>query len=371
MAEFPGPGRLASLDAFRGLTIAGMILVNNPGSWEHVYPPLRHAAWHGWTPTDLIFPFFLFIVGTAISLALGRRVEEGQAGGRLHRKILVRSVLIFAVGLFLHLVPRFDFATVRIPGVLQRIAICYLAAALLYVHSGWKARLAWALGAVAAYYLIMKYVPVPGYGAGVWDYQGNLESYLDKKLLAGHIYKPEFDPEGILSTLPAIGTTLMGTLAGDWLRSARRPVAKAAGLAAAGIVLAAAGLALDPYFPINKQLWTSTFVLFTAGAAGLLLASCYFVMDGLGYKKWALPFVVFGTNAIAAYFGSSLTVKLLRLVKIGGEGEGGALLSWVYRHAFAPWAGALNGSLAMAIAYVLFWLGLMAVLYQKRIFIRL
>jgi predicted acyltransferase len=363
--------RLASLDVFRGITIAGMILVNNPGSWQYVYPPLRHAAWHGWTPTDLVFPFFLFIVGVAIALALARRVEEGVTTGGLHRKIFVRSALIFAVGLLLHLVPRFDLVSVRIPGVLQRIAICYLAAALLYVHSGQKARIAWALGCLAAYFLIMKFIPVPGYGAGVWDYNGNLESYIDTRLLAGHLYKPEFDPEGFLSTLPAIATSILGTLAGDWLRTSRRAAAKTAGLVGAGIILTAAGLALHPYFPINKQLWTSTFVLFTAGAACLLLAVCYVVMDGLGIRKWAFPFLVLGTNAIAAYVGSSLMVKLLRLVKVGPPGQKAEVLAWVYQHAFVPWAGNLNGSLAYAISYVLLWMALMAVLYRKRIFIKL
>jgi predicted acyltransferase len=363
--------RLASLDVFRGITIAGMILVNNPGSWQYVYPPLRHAAWHGWTPTDLVFPFFLFIVGVAIALALARRVEEGVTTGGLHRKIFIRSALIFAVGLLLHLVPRFDLVSVRIPGVLQRIAICYLAAALLYVHSGQKARIAWALGCLAAYFLIMKFIPVPGYGAGVWDYNGNLESYIDTRLLAGHLYKPEFDPEGFLSTLPAIATSILGTLAGDWLRTSRRAAAKTAGLVGAGIILTAAGLALHPYFPINKQLWTSTFVLFTAGAACLLLAVCYVVMDGLGIRKWAFPFLVLGTNAIAAYVGSSLMVKLLRLVKVGPPGQKAEVLAWVYQHAFVPWAGNLNGSLAYAISYVLLWMALMAVLYRKRIFIKL
>jgi predicted acyltransferase len=363
--------RLASLDAFRGITIAGMILVNNPGSWQFVYPPLRHAAWHGWTPTDLVFPFFLFIVGVAIALALGRRVKEGTTTGGLHRRILIRSALIFALGLLLHLIPRFDFATLRIPGVLQRIAICYLAAALLYVHSGPKARILWVLACLAGYFLIMKFVPVPGYGAGVWDYDGNLESYIDTKLLAGHLYKPEFDPEGFLSTLPAIGTAILGTLAGDWLRTSRRAAAKTAGLVGAGIILTAAGLALHPYFPINKQLWTSTFVLFSAGAACLLLAACHFVMDVVGFKKWAVPFIVFGTNAIAAYVGSSLMVKLLRLVKLGPVGEKTELLAWVYQRAFVPWAGNLNGSLAYAIGYVLLWMALMTILYRKMVFIRL
>lgn len=354
--------RLASLDAFRGITIAGMILVNNPGSGDHVYPPLRHAVWHGWTPTDLIFPFFLFIVGVSISLALSRRIEAGTRGTALHLKIFKRSAIIFALGLLLRLIPGFDFATMRIPGVLQRIALCYLFAALLYIHSGPKGRIAAVFLALAAYWAVMNLVPVPGYGAGVLDYNGNLCGYIDTKLMAGYLYKPEFDPEGILSTLPAIATSLLGTLAGDWLRRSKGVLAKTAGLLGAGIVLTVLGLALHPYFPVNKQLWTSTFVLFTAGAALLLLAFCFLVIDGFGFKKWATPFFVFGTNAIAAYCGSILGNKLLMLVKAN---------SYIYEHLLVPWAGNLNGSLVYAVTYVFIWLAIMTPLYKKKIFIKI
>jgi predicted acyltransferase len=365
-----GP-RLTSLDAFRGLTIAGMILVNDPGSWEHVYPPLRHAEWHGWTPTDLVFPFFVFIVGVAISLSLSRLKEEGAGKGGLYFKIFKRSVLIFALGMLLRLIPHFDLATVRIPGVLQRIAICYLFAALLYLHSGIRGRLAVSVLLLAGYWAALKLIPVPGYGAGVLDYAGNLVGYVDLKLLVGHLYEPTFDPEGILSTFPAIATALLGTLAGDWLRTKRRAGVKTAGLAAAGVALAALGLALHPYFPINKKLWTSTFVIFTAGAALLLLAVCYYLIDVRGWKRWATPFLIFGTNAIAAYVGSGLTVKLLALVKVSSGGEQIPVLAWVYQRLFVPWAGNLNGSLAYAVCYVLLWLALMAPLYLKKIFIKI
>jgi len=354
--------RLASLDAFRGITIAGMILVNNPGSWDHVYPPLRHAVWHGWTPTDLVFPFFLFIVGVSISLALSRRIDAGISGVALHFKIFKRSAILFALGLLLRLIPKFDFAAMRIPGVLQRIALCYLFAALLYIHSGPKGRIAAVLFALGAYWAVMKFVPVPGYGAGVIDYNGNLCGYIDTKLLAGHLYKPEFDPEGILSTLPAIATSLLGTLAGDWLRKSKGVLTKTAGLLGAGIVLTAVGLALHPYFPINKQLWTSTFVLFTAGAALILLALCFLVIDGFGFKMWATPFFIFGMNAIAAYCASILGSKLLVLVKAN---------SYIYEHLLVPWAGNLNGSLVYAVGYVLIWLVIMTPFYKKKIFIKI
>jgi predicted acyltransferase len=348
-----------------------MILVNNPGSWKSVYPPLRHAEWHGWTPTDLVFPFFVFIVGVAIPLSLSRLKAEGAGKGDLVLKIFRRSVLIFALGLVLRLIPRFDFAALRIPGVLQRIALCYLFAALLYLHLGSKGRLGVAVLILAGYWAVMTFVPVPGYGAGILAYSGNLASYVDLKFLAGHLYEPTFDPEGILSTFPAAATALLGTLTGDWLRANRRPAAKTAGMLAAGAGLTALGLALHPYFPINKKLWTSPFVIFTAGAALLLLAACYFLIDGRGWKRWATPFVIFGTNAIAAYVGSILMFKLLALVKVSSEGGQVTLPVWIYQQLFVPWAGNLNGSLAYAVCYVLLWLVLMTPLYRKRIFIKI
>jgi predicted acyltransferase len=363
--------RLASLDAFRGITIAGMILVNSPGSWDYVYPPLRHAVWHGWRPTDLVFPFFLFIVGVSISLALSRRAEAGARRPDLYFKIFKRSAVIFGLGLLLRLFPKFDFATMRIPGVLQRIALCYLFAALLYIHSGPKGRIAAVLFALVSYWLVMKLVPVPGYGAGVLDYKGNLCGYIDTKLLGGHLYKPEFDPEGILSTLPAIATSLLGTLAGDWLRTSKGVLTKMIGLLGAGVVLTGLGLALHPWFPINKQLWTSTFVLFTAGAALLLLALCFLLIEGFRFKRWAVPFFVFGTNAIAAYVASILVTKTLLLIKVHSAGETLTLYSYIYQHLFVPWAGNLNGSLAFAVADVLFWLALVAPLYRKKVFIKI
>lgn len=348
-----------------------MILVNNPGSWRFVYPPLRHADWHGLTPTDLVFPFFIFIVGVAIPLSLSRKKAEGAGKGDLYLKIIKRSVLIFALGLLLRLIPRFDFASLRIPGVLQRIALCYLFAALLYLHLGSKGRLGIAVSLLAGYWAVMTFVPVPGYGAGVLSTSGNLASYVDQRLLAGHLYEPAFDPEGILSTFPAIATALLGTLAGDWLRTNKRPTAKTAGMLAAGAGLTALGLAFHPYFPINKKLWTSSFVLVTAGAALLLLAGFYWFIDGRGWKKWASPFIVFGTNAIAAYVGSILMVKLLAPVKVSSGGEKTALLVWAYQRLFVPWAGNLNGSLAYAVCYVLLWLALMLPFYRKRIFIKI
>jgi predicted acyltransferase len=363
--------RLSSLDAFRGITIAGMILVNNPGSWQYVYPPLRHAEWHGWTATDLVFPFFLFIVGVSISLAVSKKIDQGIHKGNLYLKIFKRSLIIFALGILLHLIPYFRFSTMRIPGVLQRIALCYLFTALLYIHSGTEVRALTAFSFLAIYWLVMKFVPVPGFGPGILTYQGNLCSYLDNKLLAGHLYKPTFDPEGILSTLPAICTALLGTLCGDWLRSKKSTLQKIIGLFIGGIFFTALGLLLHPYFPINKQLWTSTFVLFTAGAAMLLQAVCYGMMDGLGFKKWAAPFLIFGTNAIAVYAGSILMAKFLNIIRVSAEGKSLSLKEYIYTYLLAPWAGPMNGSLIFAILFVLFWLVLTIPLHRKKIFIKI
>jgi predicted acyltransferase len=348
-----------------------MILVNNPGSWSFVYPPLRHAEWHGWTPTDLIFPFFLFIVGISIALSFSKRIEKGRPPGSLYAKIFQRSTAIFALGLFLHLFPRFRFATMRIPGVLQRIAVCFLIGALIYLNTRVKSRAALSLVILVGFWAIMTFVPVPGIGAGGLDPKGNLCGFLDVKLLAGHLYKPDFDPEGILSTLPAVATVLLGTLAGDWLRGAQTNVSKLQGMLVAGAALTAAGLALHPFFPINKQLWTSTFVIFTAGMALLVFGACYYLIEILGARKWATPFLVFGTNAIAVFAGSTLMVKILMMITIPDGGQAVTPMGYLYRHVLSPLAGPTLGSLLYPLALILLWLLIILPLYKRKIFIRL
>lgn len=363
--------RLASLDAFRGITIAAMILVNNPGSWKYVFAPLRHAEWHGWTPADLVFPFFLFIVGVSISLSFSKRMKKGGEGHDLTLKIVKRTLILFALGILLTLVPRFDFQTLRIPGVLQRIALCYFFSALLFIWLRERSRATTAFMLLVSYWLVMKLVPVPGYGPGILDDKGNLCTYIDSRLLAGHLYKPGFDPEGILSTFPAIATTLLGTLAGDWLRSAGGILKKTSGLFVGGAFLVISGLLLHPFFPINKQLWTSTFVLFTAGSALLLLGVFFVLMEGLGLKRLAAPFLVYGTNAIFIYVGSSLMAKLIGLAQVGGEGEALSLKSWIYDHLLVPWAGHEAASLIFPLCLILIWLGIMIPLYRRKIFIKI
>jgi predicted acyltransferase len=351
--------RLLSLDVFRGITIAGMILVNNPGSWDHVYPPLLHAKWHGWTPTDLVFPFFLFIVGVAMSLSFA---SGEKAPGP--KKIVARSVVLFGLGLFMAAYPRFDIAHLRIPGVLQRIAVCYLAASLL-VRSGSRRALYWSLALLlGGYFLLLR---------GDLTVDGNLAARVDRFLLGGHLWKPTWDPEGLLSTLPAIATTILGFLAGERLRAAETKEnghETAATLFSAGWALILVGLLWSIWFPINKSLWTSSYVLFTAGAALQLLAGLYWLLDVKKWRGWARPAVVFGRNAIAVFVLSGLAAKSLILYEVErADGSLASLYQLLYETAFASWAGPLRGSLLFAMATILFWWLAMWVLYRRRIFL--
>ncbi|HEV8441635.1 MAG TPA: heparan-alpha-glucosaminide N-acetyltransferase domain-containing protein [Methylomirabilota bacterium] len=359
--------RLISLDAFRGLTVAGMVLVNNPGTWRAVYAPLRHADWHGSTPTDLIFPFFLFIVGVAIPLALGRRLTEGQDRGRLVARVLRRSTVIFALGLILNAIPGFELTTIRIPGVLQRIAVCYLAAALLFMATGWRAQAMFSAAALLGYWAALTWVPVTGFGAGDLSKEGNLAAWLDRAVLGPHIWRigRVYDPEGILSTVPAVVTTVLGVLTGHWIRGRRPPAVTARGLLWAGAVGLGVGLAWSRWLPLNKSLWTSSYVVFTAGAALVALATCYWMIEIRGRRWWTPPFVVLGVNALVVFFLSTLLAKLLVSVHVAGpDGQSQILQSALFDRVFASWASPANASLAWALANVLLWLAVMWPLYR-------
>ena len=367
MSRLP-EGRLESLDAFRGLTIAGMILVNNPGSWSHVYPPLLHADWHGWTPTDLIFPFFLFIVGVSVPFSFGKRLERGDSRRDLLVHIIRRSVILFGLGLFMAVFPRFDVFNVRIMGVLQRIGVVYLFAASAYLFLSRRGRV-WALPAILlGYWALLTLVPVPGYGPGDLSPEGNLGAYLDRLILGDHLWREMWDPEGLLSTLPAVGTTLLGIHAGEWIRGGSPPPRVAWGLVMAGALALAVGSIWDFWFPINKGIWTSSYVVFTAGAASVLLGVMYWIMEVWGRKRWAKPFVVYGMNAIAVFVASGLLARLMGIWRIGEETSAKA---WIYGHLFASWADPTNASLAFALTYILFWLALIWMLYWRRVFIKI
>jgi predicted acyltransferase len=362
-------GRLTSLDAFRGLTIAGMILVNNPGSWGNVYPPLLHAEWHGWTPTDLVFPFFLFIVGVSLPLSFAKRLDRGDSRGTLFRHILRRSAILFGLGIFMAAFPRFDLLEVRIMGVLQRIAVVYLLSASAYlVFKPWGRGLLLA-ALLLGYWALLTLVPVPGFGPGDLSPEGNLGAFLDRMILGDHLWREMWDPEGLLSTLPAVGTTLLGIFAGEWVRSGPTKTRVVQGLLLGGVLGIVLGQLWGMVFPINKGIWTGSYVLFTAGAAALLLGFMFWVMEVRGRKAWAKPLIVYGMNAIAVFVASGLLARIMGMVRMG---EGGpSLKGWMYQSLFASWAGPLSGSLAFAVFYVLFWLGLMWFLYRRRIFIKI
>jgi predicted acyltransferase len=375
------PARLVSLDIFRGATIAGMILVNDPGTWSAVYWPLDHAAWNGWTPTDLIFPFFLFIAGVSMTMSFASRAKRGATRGELARHVAIRSLAIFAIGFFLNGFPHFHMSTIRYTGVLQRIAACYLIAGLLVIatarradREGFEARLS-AIAIVIAvllvgYWALMRFVPVPGYGVGNLTPEGNLGAYIDRSLMLHHLWKPMWDPEGFLSTIPAIATALSGVLVGEWLRSARAPQRKFVGMLAIGAVTMIIGRFLHGFFPINKNLWTSTYVIFTSGFAMVVLAFCYWIVDIKGFRKWAMPLLVFGTNAIAAFTFATFVAKCSIVFHVMDDGQRTSWHGYVYDRFFEPLARPINASLIFAIFFVvLCWIP-MWLLYRRKIFIK-
>jgi predicted acyltransferase len=374
MSEEANRNRLLSLDVFRGMTIAGMVLVNNPGTWSTIYSPLKHAEWHGVTPTDYIFPFFLFIVGIAIPIALGKRVEDGVTN-TVYLKIFRRSATIFVLGLFLAAFPFFDFANLRIPGVLQRIAVCYLITSLIFLHTNWKQLTFIGVGLLLVYWLLMTTIPVPNCEITTIDDKAcNLSAYIDRLILGeNHIWKQAkvYDPEGILSTIPSIATTISGVLTGIWLKTKKSDLEKVGGLFFFGIVLVALGWVWNFFFPYNKPLWTSSYVVYTLGLALCFLGFCYWLIDIKGYRRWSKPFVIFGVNALALFVFSGLLSKILGLIKVSGaDGKQISLQGWIFNSIFLPVASPINASLMFAVSYILLWLFLMWLLYRKRIYIK-
>lgn len=374
------PARLLSLDFFRGATVAAMILVNNPGDWGNIYAPLEHASWNGCTPTDLIFPFFLFIVGVSIAYAMGSKKADPATHGKTILKALKRGLILFGLGLFLSLYPKVftepleAFQRVRIPGVLQRIAIVFFISAVIFLKNSEKSIFKILIAILAVYWALMTFVPVPGVGYANLEKETNLGAWLDRSILSeAHLWKAAktWDPEGILSTLPAIASGLFGVLVGVYLkRKDIEPATKIAWLFCTGTAAVALGLLWDLQFPINKSLWTSSFVLYTGGLATIILSFCYWIIDIQKYNRFTKPFVVYGVNAITVFFLSGLIPRTLGMFTVkAGDGTEMNLQAWLYS-GFTGWLSPINASLAWAITYILFWLVVLWVMYNKKIIIK-
>lgn len=358
--------RLTALDVFRGIAIAGMILVNK-ASLGATYPFLAHAAWNGCTPADLVFPFFLFIVGAAMAFSFAKYTEtqEQQSGMRqkLYGRILRRSAILFALGLLLNGFWNYDFSSIRIMGVLQRISLAYLLASLAVLNLPRKALWVFAAWLLVAYWAAMSFIPVPGYGAGVLTREGNFGAYSDRLLIGiAHLYPSDSyhsmgDPEGLFSTLPAVVTVLAGYFTAQWLRNQPIKTRTSIGLFLFGISCLIAGWSWGWIFPINKKLWTSSYVLYTAGWALLVLAACYELIEVRKLRRWGKPFQVLGLNAIFIFVASVLAIKLLVKTKT---------YAWISEHLFASWAGTMNGSLLFAIVTLLFWWGVAYAMYRRK-----
>lgn len=415
--------RLISLDVFRGFTILLMTIVNNPGSWASIYPPLEHAEWHGCTPTDLVFPFFVFIMGTAIPFAMPVKHFDSA----VFNKIIVRSLRIFCLGFFLAFFSRFElfglegipllilrllitfavayallgnftlkvktylvvgifavlislaysgieaFEDVRIPGVLQRIGIVYFFTSILYLKTNLKTQLIVAASILLIYWILMAFVPVPGFGPANFEKGTNLAAWLDNLLLNGHLWASSktWDPEGILSTLPAIGTGIMGMFIGQILNLQIAKIEIVKKIAIAGVSLLILGLLWNTFFPINKSLWTSSYVLYTAGIATICLTILYYIIDVANYTKWTKLFLIWGVNPMIVFFFSGIIPRALSAIKVQSPeiaSEEISLQTSIYKYGIATWfENPLNASLAYALIYAVFWSCILWVFYKKKL----
>lgn len=357
--DLKASSRLISLDAFRGFTIAGMIVVNNPGSWDHVYAPLLHAEWHGLTPTDLVFPFFLFIMGVSVVLAFEKRMQKGASHRDLFKKAVVRSVKIFALGVFLNLFPDFDFSEIRWAGVLQRIAVVYLCCSILFLKTSWKTQAILAAVILAGYWLAMILIPFPGRMDDPLIPGANLAAWIDGFLLPGSMWQGSWDPEGIFSTLPALVTGIAGMLAARILQQDGAKERQIVWLFVAGLAAMAAGEAWSWAFPLNKNLWTSTFVIYTAGLATMILAALIWIVDVLNHRKLAQFGVIYGSNAISIYVLAGMLPALTWPVN-----------QWFFESLQSAGFDPKFASMLWAVAFCMICFIPAFMLYKKRIFIK-
>jgi predicted acyltransferase len=395
--------RLVSLDVFRGLTIAGMLLVNDPGSWGAIYPPLEHAEWHGWTPTDLIFPFFVFIVGITTHLSMQSRRARGATESEISRSIIRRGAIIFLLGFLMAGFPYFTWTAIpgnpdpsildrvvdrllhwRIMGVLGRIGVVYIVAALIAQRTTMRQQVITIICLLYGYWFVMTALPVPDSGIlgqlAIARPETTMAAYFDRLLLdwsrfglGNHNWASSstWDPEGILSTIPAVGTAMLGILAGRWIGEKRPLEERLLGLFAVGALGMMVGLMWNWSFPINKSIWTSSYVLFTAGMACVSLATIMWLVDVKRFDGWTRPFVIYGMNPILAFVGSGVMARIIySLIKVNYQGKSVPLQSAIYQAGFASWLEPKNASLAFALSYVLFWYVVVYVLYRKQIFLK-
>jgi predicted acyltransferase len=390
--------RLLSLDVFRGLTIAGMLLVNNPGTWSAIFPPLEHAEWNGWTPTDLIFPFFLFIVGITTHLSLSARRARGDDDSAVVKQILRRGIIIYLLGFAMAMFPFYQWGTiasipnatpwdrilyriehVRILGVLPRIAIVYICAGLLTLKTTLKQQIIIIATLLFGYWFAMTLIPVPGeheIGAVLLNtHDRNLAAWLDRAILGtNHTWSGSvtFDPEGPMSTIPAIATAMLGVIAGRWIVQKEKPLLeRISGMFAVGAIGMVVGLMWNWAFPINKSLWTSSYVIFTAGMACVAIATIMWIVDYGNVKWWTKPFVIYGVNPIVAFVGSGVLARLIyTLWHVSYHGQSVALQDAIYQIVFLPWLPPRVASLAFAISFVLLWYGILTVLYRRNIILK-
>ena len=374
-------GRLDSLDAFRGFTIAAMVLVNNPGDWSNLYSQLAHAHWHGWTFTDTIFPFFLFIGGVSMALSLGRLAAAGADRPRLLLKLAKRALLIFLIGFLLNLIPYFNFEKVRIPGVLQRIALCTLLAAPIVVYCGWRMQLAIIAALLTLYSALMLFYPVPGIGAGVLEPGKDFGAWFDRMLLDGHMWvqSKTWDPEGLFSTLPALCSQLFGVLAGRFLLSTLNRTEQTVWLLLAGLLFVWLGVICDSILmPINKSLWTPSYCFLMTGWALLIFSAFFWLLDVNPYRalreaasRWTHPFRIYGMNALFIFAFSGLVAKMLGFIKLDQPDGGTVSLG---RSLYAPIRdlpiGAVNSSVLYALLFNACMLAIAWCMWRRKWFVK-
>lgn len=365
--------RILSLDIFRGLTIMAMIIVNTPGSWSYAYPILQHSHWNGCTPTDLVFPFFIFAMGFASVLSISKRLQKGASKKSLLLQLLRRSAIIFILGLIVNSFPFNDLANIRILGVLQRIAIVNLVCGLFLIYS--EVKVLWYVSAVilAAYWALLALVPVPDFGPANLEPTTNLAAWLDRVILGNHtwIWTKVYDPEGILSTLPALVSGFIGVLAGNKFMNTKDERDRLINLLVFGNILIVCGMIWGLAFPINKQLWTSSYVLYTSGLAMVVLGLCYWIADIKRFRRFAPPFLAFGMNPIIAYFGSEIGVIILGMVKVTSSGNEVSLYDWLFSQYLSTGLSPINASLLGALIYMGFWLLVVAILYRRKIVVKI